>query len=128
MPIRIGTTFWRCPVCKHHATIDGGELATVGTPHCGKCEEQEMDQLDDPTPTILHLDDGENDTFVGVALRPRGTSIKRFEAKIACLWRKFLDTPQPPMLPTFGEWLEREHGILFLKAQCLDVEVGGSEE
>jgi hypothetical protein len=126
MPIPIGTTFWRCPTCKHHATIDGGELATVGTPYCGKCEEQEMEQLEAPTPTILHLDDGEDRTFVGVALRPHGVSIKRFKARIAKLWRRFLDTPQP--LPSFGEWLEREHGILFLQAECLDVQVGGDTD
>ena len=87
MPIPIGTTFWRCPVCKHHATIDGGELATVGTPFCSECDkEQEMEHLDAPIPTILHLDDGEDKTFIGVALRPRRTSISRFEARIALLW------------------------------------------
>ena len=125
MPISIGTTFWRCPTCKHQATIDGGELATIGIPHCSKCEEQEMEQLNDPIPTILHLDDGEDKTFIGLALRPRRTSVGRFEAKIAKLWRTLLNTPQP--LPPFSEWLEREHGIVFLKAEHLDVEVNGSE-
>ena len=128
MPIPIGTTFWRCPVCKHEIAIDGGELATIGTPFCGKCDdEQEMEQLDAPIPTVLYLDDGEDKTYIGVALRPRRTSAGRFEARIALLWRKFLNTPQPPMLPIFSEWLEREHSILFLKAQCLDVEVSDTD-
>ena len=65
MPVSMGTTFWRCPECKAEAAFDGGELATVGTPYCGQCEgeDQEMEQLDDPIPTVLYLDDGEDETL-----------------------------------------------------------------
>jgi hypothetical protein len=129
MPVTIGTTFWRCPVCKEEAAFDGDELATVGTPYCGQCEgeEQEMEPLDDPIPTVLYLDDGENETYIGVALRPRRMSVRRFKTKIAKLWQKFLATSQPPTLPPFNEWLEEEHGILFLKSDFLVVEVNDTD-
>ena len=125
MPVTIGTTFWRCPICKEEMTIDGTDLATVGTPFCSDCEDQEMESMDDPIPTVLYLDDGEDEIYVGVALRTKETSIKQFKMRIAKLWHEFLNAPQS--LPVFNKWLEEEHGILFLKCGLITVDVSDTD-
>jgi hypothetical protein len=126
MPVSIGTTFWRCPVCKHKSIVDGGDLATIGIPFCGECErEQELEQLPSPVATVVFLDDGENyPQYIGVALRPKGTNAKRFQAKIARLYRDWLQTANPP----FSLWLERRHRITFLDAHRIDVAVHDDED
>jgi hypothetical protein len=125
MPITIATTFWKCPVCKKETTVDGTELAAIGTPFCPICEEQEMGPMDNPIPSVLYVDNGIVRNFVGVALRPPQLSANRFKVKIAKLWQEFISTPQP--LSSFGQWLEKEQGILFLKCDLLDVNVADTD-
>ena len=123
MSVTLGTTFWRCPTCKHNAAIDGSELAIVGTPFCGRCQDgqQEMEPLDDPTPTVLFVVDGERQPeYLGVALRPRGMSVRKFQAKITALHR---ERPSSG-IASLCRWLEEKHGVFFLATQRLDVPVG----
>jgi hypothetical protein len=119
MPITIGTTFWRCPQCKTEITIDGFELATIGTPFCSNCEEQKMEPVDDPIPTVLYLDNGRSKEFLGVVLRPAKEKAD-FRKMIAMLWHEFLSNERSKK---FQDWLENEHGICFLKSDCFVVNV-----
>ena len=121
MPITIGTTFWRCPQCKTETTIEGTDLATVGTPFCSDCEDQEMEPLDDPIPTVLYLDNGRSKEFLGVTLCPAKESKTDFRKHTAKHWHVFLSDEKRSK--TFQDWLEKEHGILFLKSDCLVVNV-----
>jgi hypothetical protein len=106
MPISLGTTFWQCPECKHFLCIDGTDLAQIGVPFCDKCETG-LEPQDDPIPTVL-LIDGD---FVGIALRPKKISRKKFESKILRLWKAWEDSDTEKL---FAEWAEETHDILFL--------------
>ena len=121
MPVTIGTTFWRCPICKEEMTIDGTDLATIGTPFCPNCEEQEMEPMDDPIPTVLYVDNGRSKEYLGVALRPAKENKTDFRKKIAMLWDEFLSDKKRSK--KFQNWLENEHNIYFLKSDCLVVNV-----
>jgi hypothetical protein len=121
MPITIGTTFWRCPICKNTTTIDGTDLATIGTPFCSKCEEQEMEPLDDPIPTVLYVDNGRSKEFLGVVLRPAKESKTDFRKKIAMHWHEFLSDKKRSN--KFRDWIEEKHGILFFKSDLVTVNV-----
>jgi len=122
MPITIGTTFWRCPQCKTETTIEGTDLASVGTPFCSECEhEQEMEPLDDPIPTVLYLDNGRSKEYLGVVLRPAKENKSNFRKKIAKHWHEFLSDKKRSK--KFQDWLEKEHGILFLKSDLVTVNV-----
>jgi hypothetical protein len=120
MPITIGTTFWRCPICKEETTVEGTDLATVGTPFCSDCEDQEMEPADDPIPTVLYLDNGRSKEFLGVVLRPAKEKAD-FRKKIAKHWHEFLSDEKRSK--TFQDWLEEKHDICFLKSDCLVVNV-----
>lgn len=119
MPVALASTFWKCPECGEVSVIDGTELSEVGTPYCDCQEEQEMEPMDDPIPTVLYVDDEEDKILVGVALRPADVSPDDFKAKIAKLYEKWLKKHNPP----FAEWLEDKHDILFLQAESLTVQV-----
>jgi hypothetical protein len=125
MPITIGTTFWKCPVCKEESTVDGTDLAAVGTPFCSDCEDQEMEPLDDPIPTVLYVDNGRSKEYLGIALRSVETKVGDFKKSIAKLWDEFLSDKKRSK--KFQDWLENEHNIIFLKSDCLVVNVGDTD-
>ena len=125
MPVTIGTTFWRCPICKEESTVDGTDLATVGTPFCSDCEDQEMEPLDDPMPTVLYLDNGRSKEYLGVVLRPAKENKTDFRKKIAMLWHEFLSNEKRSK--KFQDWLEEKYDIHFLKSDCRVVNVGDTD-
>ena len=81
---------------------------------------KEMEPLNDPIPTVLYLDNGRSKEFLGVVLRPAKEKAD-FRKKIAMLWHEFLSNRQRSK--KFQDWLEKEHGIRFLKSDCLVVNV-----
>jgi len=111
--ITMSHTWWECPDCHYVQVLDAPEFEKIGIPHCGCREDQEMELMEAPIPTVVHIKDDDGDIiYVGVALRPVDIQRAKFKKKIGKLWKQFMGITTKQ---TFQEFME-SNGIVLLQS------------
>jgi hypothetical protein len=100
--------------------VDAPGLSDIGTPYCGCRDDQEMEPMEPPIPTVVHIDYDESKSYVGVVLRPVNIQRAKFKKKIAKLWRQWVgfdedEDEAPVSRQTLQEFLEA-NDIMLLKS------------